>query len=109
MNLLFAKTYRTKSSEALCTLDGTTPIIIKAVESAKRYDLWEGHRAIYRRLTEKLNSTNCRTLLTSSTSHKPTDATTKRFESTQTVARASEKWELGSDLRQQRTDSASQI
>jgi len=40
-------------------------------------------------LTEKLNSTNCRTLLTSLTSQKPTDATNKRFGSTQTVAWAS--------------------
>ena len=45
MNLLIAKAYRTTSSEALCILAGTTPIIIKADEAAKRYDIWKGHRA----------------------------------------------------------------
>jgi hypothetical protein len=45
MNLLPAKAYRTTSSEALCILAGTTPIIIKAEEAAKRYDVWKGHRA----------------------------------------------------------------
>jgi hypothetical protein len=45
MNLLIAKAYRTKSSEALCILAGTTPVIIKAEEVAKRYDVWKGHRA----------------------------------------------------------------
>ena len=44
MNLLIAKAYRTTSSEALCILAGTTPIIIKAEEAAKRY-VWKGHRA----------------------------------------------------------------
>jgi len=45
MNILIAKAYRTMSSEALCILAGTTPIIIKAEEAAKRYDVWKGHRA----------------------------------------------------------------
>jgi len=45
MNLLIAKAYRTTSSEALCILAGTTPIIIKAEEGATRYDVWKGHRA----------------------------------------------------------------
>jgi len=42
---MFAKTYRTTSIEALCILAGTTPVIIKAEETAKRYDVWKGHRA----------------------------------------------------------------
>jgi len=45
MNILIAKAYRTTSSEALCILAGITPIMIKAAESAKRYDVWKGHRA----------------------------------------------------------------
>ena len=45
MNLLIAKAHRTTSSEALCILAGTTPIIIIAEEVAKRYDVWKGHRA----------------------------------------------------------------
>jgi ribonuclease HI len=45
MNLLIAKAYRTTSSEALCILAGTTPIIIKAEEGATHYDVWKGHRA----------------------------------------------------------------
>jgi len=45
MHLLIAKTYRTTSSEAFCILAGNTPIIIKAEEAAKRYDVWKGHRA----------------------------------------------------------------
>jgi len=43
--ILIAKAYRTTSSEALCILAGTTPIIMKAEEAAKRYDMWKGHRA----------------------------------------------------------------
>jgi len=45
MNILIAKAYRTTSIEALCILAGTTPIIIKAEEAAKRYNVWKGHRA----------------------------------------------------------------
>jgi len=45
MNLLIAKAYRTTSSEALCILAGTAPIIIRAEEAAKHYDIWKGHRA----------------------------------------------------------------
>ena len=44
MNLLIVKVYRNTSSEALCILAGTTPIIIKA-EAARRFDVWKGHRA----------------------------------------------------------------
>jgi len=39
MNVLFAKAYRTTSSEALCILAGTTQIVIKAEEVVKRYDV----------------------------------------------------------------------
>jgi len=45
INILIAKAYRNTSSEALYILAGTTPIIIKAEEAAKRYDVWKGHRA----------------------------------------------------------------
>jgi len=45
MNLLIAKAYRTTSSEALSVLAGTTPIITKAEEAAKRYDVWKGHQS----------------------------------------------------------------
>jgi len=92
MNLLIAKAYRTTSSEALCILAGTTPIIIKAEEAAKRYDVGKDTERTYRRLTEKLNSTNGCTLLTSLTSM---DATTKQFGSTQMVARVNKGWEPG--------------
>ena len=43
MNLPIAKAYRTTSSEELCILAGPTPIIIKAEEAARRYDVWKGH------------------------------------------------------------------
>jgi len=32
-------------SEVLCNLSGTTPIIIKAEEAAKRYEVWKRHKA----------------------------------------------------------------
>jgi len=41
---MFAEAYLTTSSERLCILAGTTPIIIKAVVAAKRYDICKGHR-----------------------------------------------------------------
>jgi hypothetical protein len=37
MNIKIAKAYRTTSNEALCILTGTTPIDIKAGETAKLY------------------------------------------------------------------------
>ena len=37
INISMAKAYRTTSSEALCVLTGTTPIIIKLEELAQRY------------------------------------------------------------------------
>jgi ribonuclease HI len=42
MNIKIAKTFRTTSSEALCILAGTTPIIIRSEESVKRYFLRKG-------------------------------------------------------------------
>ena len=37
MNIKIAKAYRTTSGEALCVLNGITPIDIKAVENARLY------------------------------------------------------------------------
>ena len=37
MNTKIAKTYRTTSHEALCTLTGLTPIVIKAEETSQIY------------------------------------------------------------------------
>jgi ribonuclease HI len=39
MNIKIAKAFRTTSSEALCILTGTTPIIIRAEKAAKQYFL----------------------------------------------------------------------
>jgi ribonuclease HI len=39
MNIKIAKAFRTTSSEALCILAGTTPIIIRTEEAAKQYTL----------------------------------------------------------------------
>jgi ribonuclease HI len=39
INIKIAKAYRTPSNEALCTLTGLTPIIIKAEEEAKIYSI----------------------------------------------------------------------
>ena len=44
MSVLIAKAHRTTSSESLCIVARTTPIIIKA-EAARRDDVWKGHRA----------------------------------------------------------------
>jgi hypothetical protein len=41
MNIKIAKAFRT-SSEALCILAGTTPIIIKTEEAAKQYTIRQG-------------------------------------------------------------------
>jgi ribonuclease HI len=46
MNIKIAKAYRTTSSEALCILTGTTPIIIRAEEAAKKYFLRKGKEAL---------------------------------------------------------------
>jgi len=45
MNTIFSKAYRTTPSEDLCNLKGTTPIIIKAEEEAKRYNVLKRRRA----------------------------------------------------------------
>ena len=39
MNIKIAKPFRTTSSEALCVLAGTTPIIIRTEEAVKQYFL----------------------------------------------------------------------
>jgi len=39
MNIKIAKAFRTTSSESLCILAGTTPIIIRTEEAAKQYFL----------------------------------------------------------------------
>ena len=41
INLRMARAYRTTSSEALCTLTGMTPIILKLEETFQRYTLKE--------------------------------------------------------------------
>jgi len=45
MNILIAKAYYSKSSEALCPSAGTTLINIKAEEAAKRNDVSKRHTA----------------------------------------------------------------
>jgi ribonuclease HI len=42
MNIKIAKAFRTTSSEALCVLAGTTPIIIRTEEAVKQYFLRKG-------------------------------------------------------------------
>jgi len=42
MNIKIAKAFRTTSSEALCILAGTTPIIIRTEETVKQYFLRKG-------------------------------------------------------------------
>ena len=39
MNINMAKAFRTTSSEVLCILTGTTPIIIKIEEAVKKYSI----------------------------------------------------------------------
>ena len=46
INIKMAKAYRTTSAEALCTLTGMMPIIIKAEESAKLYNITRGSRKL---------------------------------------------------------------
>ena len=51
MNIRIAKAYRTTSSEALCIVTGTTPIVIRSEEAARGYNVWKrngGH-------TQKIN------------------------------------------------------
>jgi len=45
-----AKSYHTTTSEALCILAGSTPIIIEDEEAAKRYEVWNRHRANIRKI-----------------------------------------------------------
>jgi len=46
MNIRIAKAFRITSSEALCILAGTTPIIIRTEEAAKQYFLKKGKWAL---------------------------------------------------------------
>jgi len=64
MNILIAKAYRTRSSESLYIFAGTRPIIIKAEEAAKRYEVWKRHRENIQKIFQKLDITNGRNLLT---------------------------------------------
>jgi len=45
MNIKIAKAFRTTSSEALCILAGTTPIIVRTEEAVKQYFLRKGKRS----------------------------------------------------------------
>jgi len=42
INIKIAKPYRTTSNEALCALTGIKPIVIKAEEEAKIFNIIEG-------------------------------------------------------------------
>ena len=45
INIKIAKAFRTTSNEALCTLTGLTPIVIKAEEAAKLYSIMQKSQA----------------------------------------------------------------
>jgi hypothetical protein len=45
INIKIAKAFRTTSNEALCTFTGLTPIVIKAEEAAKLYDIMRKSQA----------------------------------------------------------------
>jgi hypothetical protein len=45
INIKIAKAFRTTSNEALCTITGLTPIVIKAEEAAKLYNILRNGRA----------------------------------------------------------------
>jgi len=45
INIKIAKAFRTTSNEALCTLTGLTPIVIKAEEAAKLYNIIRNRQA----------------------------------------------------------------
>ena len=44
INIKIAKAFRTTSNEALCTLTGLTPIVIKAEEAAKLYSIMKKYQ-----------------------------------------------------------------
>jgi RNA binding protein fox-1 len=45
INIKIAKAFRTTSNEALCTLTGLTPIVTKAEEAAKLYNMMRNNQA----------------------------------------------------------------
>ena len=45
MNIKIAKAFRTTSNEALCILTGVTPVVIKAEEAAKLYNIMRNRQA----------------------------------------------------------------
>jgi ribonuclease HI len=55
INLRMAKAYRTVSNEALCIINGITPINIKIAEIGKLYDITKGGKYQYDREMEKEN------------------------------------------------------
>jgi hypothetical protein len=59
MNILIAKVYLTTSSEALCIFVGTIPIIIKAEEAAKRYEIWKEHGANIQNIDREVGLNQC--------------------------------------------------
>ena len=92
MNILIAKAYHIKSSEALCLPGGTTLIIIKA-EEAKRKEVCKRQSAKIEKIDREVSlEIGCK-LLNSSTTHKRTDAKNKLLRSTQMLARARKGWE----------------
>ena len=54
MNIKIAKAFRTTSSEALCILAATTPIIIRTEEAAKQYFLRKGKGALTQSIDQEV-------------------------------------------------------
>ena len=98
MNIRIAKAFRTTSSEALCILAGTNPIIIKIDVVVKQYNIRRG-KGSQKQLIDRelvLKNWNSRTGYTWQTSKslKLKDIRTKQFRPTQTGARASKGLDL---------------
>jgi len=53
INLKMAKDYRTVSNEALCIINGITPINIKIEEIGKLYEITKGGRTNYKEIEKK--------------------------------------------------------
>jgi len=45
MNIKLAKNFRTESNEALCTITGSTPVVIKTEETAKLHNIMRDRQA----------------------------------------------------------------
>jgi len=58
MNIKTAKAFRTTSSEALCILAGTTPIIIRTEEAAKQHFLRRGKGALTQSIDQEVELKN---------------------------------------------------